>query len=292
MEQQSVSISKAGIMATLPSRCSILAAANPKYGRFDEFSGIAQQINLMPSLLSRFDAIFPVTDKPNTKWDSQLASYILRTHQIGAIEMRRRLQDGEQNVEETRISDEIIEKRTPPIQKELLKKYIAYARKNVIPVMNEEAKQILVDFYVSVRKSGGESSTVPITARQIEAFIRLSEASARVRLSTEVTVEDVKRAISIIEYYLNKVASEGGKLDIDKITTGISSSQRTRMITVSSILSDLTSGGKAATEEEIIASAARQNLPEEVVRETLKRLQEEGRIYKPPGGGYKLIQLT
>ncbi|MEM3341551.1 MAG: minichromosome maintenance protein MCM [Thermoplasmata archaeon] len=293
MEQQSISVSKAGIMATLPSRCSILAAANPKYGRFDEYSSIAQQINLMPSLLSRFDAIFPVSDKPDPRWDSQLARHIITTHQIGAVEMlKKRLESGEVQTTPVIISDGRIEKRTPAISKELLKKYVSYAKKNVIPVMTEDAKQMLVEFYVNVRKSGKENATVPMTARQIEAFVRLSEASARVRLSDEVTVEDVKRAISIIEYYLHKVASEDGKLDIDIINTGTSSSQRTRMVVITNIISDLSSTGKAASEEDIIAHAARQNIPEDVVKETLRKLREEGRIYSPSHGTYKVIQMT
>jgi hypothetical protein len=172
LEQQTVSIAKAGIMATLNSRCSVLAAANPKFGRFDRFKILAEQIDLPSPILSRFDLIFVVEDKPSVKGDSELAQHILQIHQQNTV-----------NYE---------------IEPELLRKYIAYARKNVNPKLTDEANMVLKEFYVSTRNSSGdEESPVPITARQLEAIIRLAEASAKIRLKDTVDKEDAQKAVRL-----------------------------------------------------------------------------------------------
>ncbi|MEN6593026.1 MAG: minichromosome maintenance protein MCM, partial [Methanobacterium sp.] len=195
LEQQTISIAKAGIMATLNSRCSVLAAANPKYGRFDRFKPTAEQINLPSTILSRFDLIFVIEDKPDPDRDKRLAGHILRIHKNTSIPFE--------------------------IDPELLRKYIAYARKEVHPKLTQEAMRVLEEFYVGMR--GGvddeEDAPVPITARQLEALVRLSEASARIRLSPEVTDYDAKRAISLEQKCLKQVGydPETGKVDIDKV---------------------------------------------------------------------------
>jgi len=172
LEQQTISIAKAGIMATLNSRCSVLAAANPKYGRFDRFKPTGEQINLPSTILSRFDLIFVIEDKPDPEKDKSLAGHILRIHKNNSIPFE--------------------------IDPELLRKYIAFARKEVQPKLTQEAIRVLQEFYVGMR--GGiddeEDAPVPITARQLEALVRLSEASARIRLGQEVTDYDAKRAIT------------------------------------------------------------------------------------------------
>ena len=161
LEQQTISIAKAGIMATLNSRCSVLAAANPKFGRFDRYKSIAEQIDLPSPILSRFDLIFIIEDKPNAERDHDLAGHILKIHQDSTIPY--------------------------VIEPELMRKYIAYARKSVQPTLTKEAAEVLQDFYVTMRSGAiDEESPVPITARQLEALVRLAEASARIRLSNEV----------------------------------------------------------------------------------------------------------
>jgi replicative DNA helicase Mcm (EC 3.6.1.-) len=152
-----ISIAKAGIMATLNSRCAVLAAANPKFGRFDTYKSIAEQIDLPSTILSRFDLIFVIEDKPHEERDRELAKHILKTHKEDTLHIE--------------------------IEPKLLRKYIAYARKNIHPTLTDQAMKVLEEFYVSMRSSAtDEDSPVPITARQLEAIIRLAEASARVRL--------------------------------------------------------------------------------------------------------------
>ncbi|EQD70393.1 replicative DNA helicase Mcm, partial [mine drainage metagenome] len=192
LEQQTVSIAKAGITATLNARCPVLAAANPKWGRFDSTKSIAEQIDLPPTLLSRFDVIFSIMDRPEEKRDRFLASRILRAHRDW----------------EARPSAVGPSSTGAPLPPDRLKKYIAYARKTIRPVLTDGALTALEDYYVNVRKQGEEpNAPVPITARQLEALVRLSEAAARARLSPSVEPTDAQRAIQIMENFLRRVSS-------------------------------------------------------------------------------------
>src|SRR5438093_432244 len=188
MEEQMVHIAKAGITATLPSRCAVLAAANPQFGRFVQGKYIADQINLEPALLSRFDGIFPILDIPQADRDRQMAEHILHSHRLGEI-LKNREELGESPAE-----DELAEPYRPHFKPEFLRKYVAFA-KRIYPVMTPDAMNRIRDHYLEIRKQGeAPGSSVPITPRQLEGFVRLSEASARARLSVLVDVEDADRA--------------------------------------------------------------------------------------------------
>lgn len=239
MEQQTISVAKAGINATLKARCALLGAANPKYGRFDKYTPIAEQIDLSPTLLSRFDLIFVMTDDPDEERDAALAKHILDTHELGEKLAKFK------NVVASGLSKEALEveseKVKPVIEPELLRKYIAYAKRTVFPVLTEEAKQKIIEFYLSMRGRIKENSPVPITARQLEALIRLAEASARIRLSDKITAEDVERVIRITKRSLEQIAidPETGEIDIDYAFSGTSKSQRDRILTIKKIVEDL-----------------------------------------------------
>jgi len=290
MEQQEISVAKAGINATLKARCALLAAANPKLGRFDEFIPMHEQINMPPALLSRFDLIFSIIDKPNRETDTALAAHILRTHKAGEVsENILRSKKSEHTKEE---QDGLMENIMPIFTPEFVRKYVAYAKRNIFPVMNDDASEVLKNYYVDFRSSSEDS--VPFTPRQLEAFVRLAEASARVRLSEEVTVEDAKRAISIIDQYLRRVGMdrETGKFDIDIIATGISHSQHERMrviIDVIKRLCDESSDGNAARSD-IVSEAEIQGIESSKVESALDRLNRNGQIYEPIHGKYKLAE--
>ncbi|MEW5759586.1 MAG: minichromosome maintenance protein MCM [Candidatus Thermoplasmatota archaeon] len=280
MEQQCISVAKAGITATLQARCAILAAANPKLGRFEEHEYISQQIDLDPPLLSRFDIIFSLTDKPDEIKDSELAAHILRMHKTGEIMKRKEL------VGEGYKDDEVkrmIKKIEPEIPPELLRKYIAYSKTRIAPVMDDEVFEILQQYYVKIRKEGSEVGAVASTPRQLEALTRLAEASARVRLSDTVKKEDADRAIKIVEYFLRRIAGAGGKFDIDIIATGIAHSQRERIKTILDIIQEL-EGKEGASEIDIIERATHMGFDEEKVKEDIARLKSDGHIYEPKGG--------
>jgi replicative DNA helicase Mcm len=284
MEQQFITISKAGIQATLQSRCAVLAAANPKFGRFDDSKYIAEQIELSPTLLSRFDVIFTIIDKPETRRDMDMAEHILRSHLVG--EMLRKEEEGE----EVEIDPELAEEKKPYFEQEFLRKYIAYA-KRIYPVMNEDAMDVLRDYYLSIRKQGEiEGSAVPITPRQLEAFVRLAEASARARLSQEVSTDDADRAVKIVNYWLTKVAGEeGGRFDIDIIATGTSTSQRQQIIILRDVITELTRDESSASLEDIIELAEEKGIPPTRVESWLNRWKEEGEVYSPRKNRFKLV---
>lgn len=176
LEQQTISMAKAGNITTMYSRCSVLAAANPKYGSFDEYKSIPEQINLSPTLLSRFDLIFILKDKQDMEQDELVALSILESSTVTSS-------DSEQLD---------------------YKKYISYARKQLNPTITDESKARLVKFYKDWRNSAKEDNdSLPVTARQFMGLVRLSLASARARLSEEVTLEDVERAIRLENYCIN-----------------------------------------------------------------------------------------
>ncbi|UCE46023.1 MAG: minichromosome maintenance protein MCM [Methanobacteriota archaeon] len=286
LEQGTISVAKAGITATLQSRCAVLGAANPKYGRFDENRNIAEQIDLPPALLSRFDAIFTMTDRPDSVYDQSVASHILKVHRRGEI----RLHESPEKIPDmdARAIMSDTEILVPAMDIEFLRKYVAFS-KRITPVLSAEAMSTLETYYVTIRKLGeGEESSVPITARQLEALIRLAESSARARLSVIVTAEDAERAIKIVEYYLNKVASEGGRRDIDLIATGTSRSQREQIYVLRSLVQQLADERRGVSLEELIQKAASDNITEERVRALVKRLSDAGEVYSPQPGYYKL----
>ncbi|MEA3281545.1 MAG: LAGLIDADG family homing endonuclease [Euryarchaeota archaeon] len=285
-----VSIAKAGIMATLKSRCSLLGAANPKYGRFDPYEGIAQQIKMAPALLSRFDLIFVLKDEPDIGRDSAIASHILGAHHAGELHAHRT------NVSGSGVTQADVEGAMmiikPKIMPDLLRKYIAYAKRGVYPVMEHDAMDRLIEFYLGLRRQGEDrDSPVPVTARQLEALVRLCEASARLRLSYKVTTEDAKRVIRVVESCLRQVAfdAETGMFDADLITTGVSKSQRDKFKILRGIIRDIAAEhGGMASNDDIYAMAEEQGLDREHVEDMLGRLKTQGELYEPTQGNVRL----
>jgi replicative DNA helicase Mcm len=268
LEQQTISIAKAGIMATLNSRCAMLAAANPKFGRFDRYKSIAEQINLPAPILSRFDLIFVVEDKPNAEKDKKLAGHILNIHKSAEIPFE--------------------------IDPELLRKYIAYARKNVHPQLTQGAIDVLQEFYVGMRGSAeDDDSPVPITARQLEALVRLSEANCRIRLGKEVTAADAKRAIKLQQECMKQVGldPETGKVDIDKVEGRTPKSDRDKARVLLDIVKEMSDefGGRVPISILTDEMADRYNVSEDKVKQIITKLKQQGLIFEPAAGYLKTV---
>ncbi len=274
MEQQSISVAKAGINATLNSRCAVLGAANPEYGRFEVHENISQQIDLPPPLISRFDLIFALIDQPDKKQDSKIAKHILSLHEEG------------ERIEKEGI--EIEKEFVPEFDKEFLRKYIAHA-KTKTPVMTDSAIKKLEDFYLSLREKGSDDS-IPVTARQLESLVRLAEASARAHLRDQVTVEDAERAIDVTDHFLRKVAStESGELDIDMVSSSVSHSERTLMSQIRDIIRNKREIHEdGVPEEDLLEEAESRGFSREEVRKELDRMRTNGEIYNPTPDRYRL----
>lgn len=283
LESGTVSISKAGITATLRARCPVLAAANPKLGRFTSDKLPAEQIDLPPTLLSRFDVIFAILDRPDQDRDRSLAGEILTQH-VEAEEREAIRASGMSPRRETYL---------PPFSPDFLRKYIAYAKQNIFPVMEATAHQKILDFFVSLRRQGeGEHKPVPITLRQVEGLVRLTEASARARLSPVASEEDADRAIRVMEHFLRTVvASEGNRLDIDVITVGVSSNKRDQISTLRQIMRQLEeSTPEGFTPREVVEAAERQGMSRDRAQKLLDEMQRLNDIYSPRPGVLRLME--
>jgi replicative DNA helicase Mcm len=283
LEQQEISISKAGINATLKSRCSLLGAANPIHGRFDEYEAMAEQIDLDPPLISRFDLIFTVTDKPDEEEDRALAEHIIETNYAGELFTHR------ESVPTSNITEEEVDSVgrnvEPVIDTELLRKYVAHAKRSCYPTMTEEAKAEIRDFYVDLRLDGqGSDNPVPITARKLEALVRLAEASARVRLSDTVEKEDAERVIEIVRSSLEDVGidPETGEFDADIIESGTSKSQRDRIKNIKGIIKELEEEYEdGAPIEEIYERAESVGMDRDKAEHEIDKLRSRGELYEP-----------
>jgi replicative DNA helicase Mcm len=291
LEQQEISISKAGITATLKSRCSLLGAANPKYGRFDEYEPIAEQIELDPALISRFDLIFTVTDQPDEEEDRRLAEHIIQSNYAGELSTQHeKLASPNVSMEEATEAARDVE---PTIDAELLQKYVAYAKRDVFPTMTEAARERIREFYVEMRSKGtGEDAPVPITARKLEALVRLGEASARVRLSDTVKEEDAERVIDIVQSSLRDVGMdpETGEFDADIIETEMSKSQRDRVKNIKQVIRELQEEyDEGAPREKVLERAEEIGMEADKAEHEIQKLRDSGEVYSPQGDTLRVV---
>ncbi|MFB6188801.1 MAG: ATP-binding protein [Halapricum sp.] len=185
MSDQTISVSKAGINAEMPARTTVLAAANPKHGRFDTYEPIAEQIDVHPALISRFDLIFTLSDEPDEELDSEIASRMTTTASVGTQRARGDDPDDAEGVE-------------PAIDPEVLRAYVSRAR-DVYPTLTDAAEARIQQEYVALRQANDDDGPVPVTPRMVESMTRLAQASARMRISDEATIEDVERVLDLVD---------------------------------------------------------------------------------------------
>ncbi|KAI6133247.1 MCM-domain-containing protein [Pisolithus croceorrhizus] len=199
MEQQTISIAKAGITTVLNSRTSVLAAANPVWGRYDEGRSPGENIDFQTTILSRFDMIFIVKDEHNEQRDKMIAKHVMNIH------MNRPNQNTDENGE-----------AVGEIDIDKMRRYIAYCKSKCAPRLSSEAQEMLSSHFVSLRKQvqqverdNDERSSIPITVRQLEAIIRISESLAKITLSTVVQNFHVEEAIRLFKFSTMDAVSAG-----------------------------------------------------------------------------------
>ena len=277
MAQQTVSIAKAGIVATLKAETAIIAAANPYSGRYNTYKTPTQNIRLPPSLLSRFDLIFVVVDKPDKAHDAQLAEFILNNAMKDSME------------------EEEEEGKMAPISTDLLKKYIKHAKRVCHPVLTDEAKEMIKEFYLELRSDyDSEDAIVSILARNLDALVRLSEAHAKMALRINVTKEDVEEIIKLFKRYLKDIGYDEttGKIDMDRIFMGESRSKINKLTQLMDRLKELfdESEGRALEKKSVIQILElEENLDKEFIKNTLEEAIKEGTLYEPKNN---LIKFT
>lgn len=268
MEQQTVSIAKAGIIASLNARTSVLACANPSGSRYNPRLSVIDNIHLPPTLLSRFDLIYLILDKADEQTDRRLAKHIVALH----------FEDPES------MEQDVMDLST-------LTAYLSYARKHIHPQLSDEAAEELTRGYVEMRRRGNfpgsSKKVITATPRQIESLIRLSEALARIRFSEWVEKHDVLEAFRLLEVAMQQSATDHstGTIDMDLITTGVSASERMRRETVLSatrniIMEKMQLGGPSMRLLELLEELKKQSSCSEVhlndLRNATAALASEG----------------
>ncbi|KAF8322091.1 MCM-domain-containing protein [Clavulina sp. PMI_390] len=187
MEQQSISISKAGIVTTLQARCAIIAAANPIRGRYNPTIPFQQNVELTEPILSRFDALCVVKDTVDPLKDERLATFVIGSH----TRSHPRFKPEEDEVDMMTAVDEDL------LDQDLLRKYIMYAREHVRPQLHDTDSEKLMDLYAHLRKESLATGSFPVTVRHFESTIRMAEASAKMHLRDVVTSSDINLAIKV-----------------------------------------------------------------------------------------------
>ncbi|XP_053292433.1 DNA helicase MCM8 [Pleuronectes platessa] len=238
MEQQSVSLAKAGIVSSLPARTSVVAAANPVGGHYNRGKTVSENLKLGSAILSRFDVVFLLLDIPDESHDRRLSEHVManragkgRTSSATVT----RADSGPNTSILLEHSDMPLSERlqvpagetVDPIPVCLLRKYISYARQYVRPVISPEAAKVIQVFYLSLRAQAHTADTTPITTRQLESLIRLTEARARLDLRETASQSDAEDVVEIMKHSMADTYSDGlGNLDFERSQLGSGMSQR------------------------------------------------------------------
>jgi replicative DNA helicase Mcm len=266
MEQQSASIAKGGIVATLNARTSILAAANPMYGKYDPFKNITENVNLPIPLLTRFDLIFVVRDIPTRERDEKIARHIIDLHTPQGTDKRS------------------------VIDVDLLTKYLAYA-KRYTPDLTKDAEDKILEYYLHMRNVESEEM-ITVTPRQLEGIIRLSTARARLLMKDKVEEEDAERAIFLIESMLQDAGVDvnTGKVDLG-VLQGRPRSEVSKMQLFMDVLKGLEGDNKIPVEERAFVKELEktEKFTEEEARNYIRRMLREASIYESKPGHYNRV---
>ncbi|MFB5612034.1 MAG: minichromosome maintenance protein MCM [Nitrosarchaeum sp.] len=266
MEQQSASIAKGGIVATLNARTSILAAANPMYGKYDPFKNITENVNLPIPLLTRFDLIFVVRDIPGREKDEKIARHIIELHTPQGTDKRS------------------------VIDVDILTKYLSYAKRSS-PDLTKEAEEKILEYYLQMRNVESEEM-ITVTPRQLEGIIRLSTARARLLMKDKVEEEDAERAIFLIQSMLQDAGVDvnTGKVDLG-VLQGRPRSEVSKMQLFMDVLKSMEGDNKIAVEERAFVKELEktEKFTEEEARNYIRRMLREASIYESKPGHYNRV---
>jgi len=269
MEQQSASIAKGGIVATLNARTSILAAANPMFGKYDIFKNIYENVNLPIPLLTRFDLVFIVRDIPSQEKDRSIAQHIISQH-------------GSSGTDTTSLIDI-----------DILTKYLSYAKRGE-PALTKEAENLIMEFYLKMRNISGEDkeNMITITPRQLEGLIRLATARARLLLKNKVEGEDADRAIYLFNEMLKNSGTDvnTGKVDIG-VLQGRPKSEVSKLQMFMEILRTLEGEPKSSVpEQDFVDELVKSDkFSEEEARNYIRRMIRDASIYESKPGHYNTV---
>jgi replicative DNA helicase Mcm len=258
MEQQTCSVAKGGIVATLNARTSILSAANPMYGKYDPYKNITENVNLPVPLLTRFDLIFIVRDMPEKERDNRIASHILEIHK------------------------DIEHAAKPAIDIDLFSKYLAYV-KQTEPALTQEAIDLIRNYYMDMRKVESEGM-ITVTPRQLEGLVRLATARARLLLKDKVEADDASRAIYLVEQMLRTAGVDvnTGRMDVG-VLYGKPQSETSKSKTFMDVFKGLSGNDNNDVEEKALMDELAKTTKfadENDARKYFEKAKREGQIYE------------
>jgi len=266
MEQQTASISKGGIVATLNARTSILAAANPMYGKYDPFKNITENVNLPVPLLTRFDLIFVVRDKPSKERDTKIAQHIINLHTPSGIDKKSL------------------------IDSETLTKYLSYVKK-INPTLTKEAEEKILDYYMKMRNVEAEEM-ITVTPRQLEGLIRLATARARLLLKNQVDGDDAERAIYLLQsmFEVAGIDVNTGKVDLG-VLQGRPRSEVSKMQLFMDVMKSLEGEHKAPVDEKQLVEelAKTEKFTDEEAKNFIRKMARDSSIYESKPGHYNIV---
>ena len=266
MEQQTASISKGGIVATLNARTSILAAANPMYGKYDPFKNITENVNLPIPLLTRFDLIHVIRDKPSKEKDTKIAQHIINLHTPKGIDKKSL------------------------IDSETLTKYLSYV-KRIDPKLTPEAEQKILDYYMKMRTVDAEDM-ITVTPRQLEGLIRMATARARLLLKTQVEEDDAERAIYLLQHMFESAGIDvnTGKVDLG-VLQGRPRSEVSKMQLFMDIMKSLEGEHKTPVDEKQLVEelAKSEKFTDEEAKNFIRKMARDSSIYESKPGHYNIV---
>ena len=266
MEQQSASIAKGGIVATLNARTSILAAANPLFGKYDPFKNITENINLPIPLLTRFDLIFIVRDIPGAERDEKIAKHIIA-----------------RNTSDTNGKKSVIDV-------DILTKYLTYAKRQE-PTLTPDAEKKILTYYLQMRKVESEEM-ITVTPRQLEGIVRLSTARARLLMKSKVEEEDADRAIFLIQSMLADVGVDvnTGKVDVG-VLQGKPRSEVSKLTLFLDVLKMLEGDTKIKVDERLFITELEKTgkFTKEDAKDFIKKMLRDASIYESYPGCYNRV---
>jgi DNA helicase MCM8 len=307
MEQQQISIAKAGVVASLPARCSIIAAANPKHGSYNLGKTVAENLNMATPILSRFDLVFILRDRADKAQDRLVASNIMNhhrgtTHQFekndpkhaGDNPVSSAQQQSENRMPMKDRLEWVAQFQKQPLPAELVRDYISYAREYCKPVLTKEAAEILKEYFMNLRyptDGRNRRDTVPITTRQLEALIRLSQARAKACLREYVLREDALDVIELMSRSVDEIhTDEFGTIDRSRGGAGGVSNRKIKKAFVNELYR-LIGAGAECSMDDLRRIAGKLNCPLHDFATMIENLRNEGVLMKNANGTYQVMSI-
>lgn len=304
MEQQQISIAKAGVVASLPARCSVIAAANPKHGSYNLDKTVAENLNMATPILSRFDLVFILRDRADKEQDRLVASNIMSLHRGENQTHRSKFTDEKEaasvpHLERSRIAlkerlEWVSRFQKQPLPAELVRDYISYAREYCKPVLTKDAGEVLKEYFMNLRyPTDGLSrqDTVPITTRQLEALIRLSQARAKACLRDYVIREDALDVVELMSRSVDEIhKNEMGMVDRSRGGAGGISNRKFKKAFMNEIYRIIGAGSECSLDD-LRRIGGKLNMPLHNFSEMVENLRNEGILLRTSSNNYKVISL-